>query len=289
MRRAQTLLILLMAAVSAGCGQEFSGASAFEFTRRAVAFGPRPSGSDANRKLQDYIRKQLDKLGCIVTEDSFTAQTPVGPKLMRNIIARFPGKSGRAIAITGHFDTKPMADFVGANDGGSSTGVLLEMARAISKRPRTDDILLVFLDGEEAFVNWSEADSLYGSRHLAERWRNEGLLARVRALINVDMIGDKDLGVLIESGSSTQLQRLVWQTARELGYGGHFLADGEAIDDDHMPFVRAGVNAIDLIDFDYGPGNAFWHTRQDTLDKLSASSLEVIGKVVLEVVRRLQI
>jgi glutaminyl-peptide cyclotransferase len=269
---------------------DFSGAAALEFTRKAQSFGPRPAGSSANQKLQAYIESQLKPLGCQLSFDAFTAQTPVGQVPMRNIIARFGGNSGQALAITGHFDSKPMPGrvFLGANDGGSSTGFLLELARVVSAMPRRDDIVLVWLDGEEAFGEWSDTNGTFGSRHLAEKWAREGMLPRIKALINVDMIGDKDLDILQETNSSAALRRMVWQTAAELGYGKYFLDSAAAIEDDHLPFLRKGVNALDLIDFDYGPDNAYWHNEKDTIDKIGAHSLEVVGNVLTAVLRKLQ-
>jgi glutaminyl-peptide cyclotransferase len=269
---------------------DFSGASALEFTRKAVAFGPRPPGSAANQKLQAYIESQLKPLRCQISYDAFTAPTPAGSVPMRNIIAKFPGSSGRAIVITGHFDTKPTPGmvFLGANDGGSSAGFLLELARVVDTMIHADDIYLAFFDGEEAFGEWSDTNGTYGSRHLAARWAAEGVLPRIKALINVDMIGDKDLGILQESMSSPQLTRLVWQTAHDLGYGKYFLGSAQATEDDHLPFLKRGVNALDLIDFDYGPNNAYWHTAQDTMDKLSAHSFDVVGNVLVAVLRKLQ-
>jgi Zn-dependent M28 family amino/carboxypeptidase len=270
---------------AAACGADFSGASAFKYTQAAVGFGPRPSGSAANRQLQAYIRTQLRTFKCEVIEDPFLGKTPKGDVAMTNIIAKFPGKSGHAIAITGHFDTKlfPGRKFVGANDGGSSTGLLLELARILSETQHADDIYVVFFDGEEATGEWSDTDSVYGSRHLAYKWKADGTLAKLKALINVDMIGDKSLGVLIEENSTVSLRKLVWNTASELGYKVYFLNDGEKVDDDHMPFLKLGVPSLDLIDFDYDP----WHKDSDTMDKLSPKSLEIVGAVVLASVRKI--
>ena len=268
----------------------FSGAKALEFTQRAVSFGPRPSGSGQIRKLQAYILRELNALGCKVTEDDFTASTPLGQIPMKNILAHFPGNSGKAVAITGHYDTKSMPGtyFVGANDGGSSTGLLLEMARAFAHEPRKDDVYLVWFDGEEAIAQWSDSDSLYGSRHLAERWATDATLSNIKAMINVDMIGDRDLAILEETNSSPALREMVWRIAERLGYGRHFLKNTSAIEDDHIPFLRRGVNALDLIDLDYGPGNSYWHTDKDTLDKLSAESFQVVGRVLLETLKELE-
>ena len=280
---------LAFVASSALAAADFSGASALEYTRKAVAFGPRPPGSAANRKLQAYIESQLKTLRCQLSFDAFTAQTPAGAVPMRNIIANFRGSSGRAIVITGHFDTKPMPGsvFLGANDGGSSTGFLLELARVVNSMSSLDDVTLVWFDGEEAFGDWSATNGTFGSRHLAEKWSTDGTLARIKALINVDMIGDQDLGILQETMSSQTLRRLVWQTAADLGYGKYFLNSQLATEDDHLPFLKRGVNALDLIDFNYGPDNAYWHNEKDTLDKLSAHSLQVVGSVLTAVIRKL--
>jgi Zn-dependent M28 family amino/carboxypeptidase len=271
-------------------GPEFSGASALQFTARAVGFGPRPPGSAAIQKLQAYILAQLKAAGAQIEEDAFTANTPAGRLPMRNLIARFPGKSGRAIVLTGHYDTKSMPGigFVGANDGGASTGLLLEMARVLAKTPRVDDVLLVFFDGEEAFGEWSATNGVYGSKHLAERWSREGRLARIKALINVDMIGDKDLGILDEGYSTEWLKQLIWTTARNNGYGRYFLTQGWHVEDDHVAFLNRGVPAANLIDFDYCPNNGCWHTGADTMDKLSAHSLEVVGRVLMAVIPKLE-
>jgi glutaminyl-peptide cyclotransferase len=282
--------ILLIFWTSLALAGDFSGKSAFSFTEKAVSFGPRVAGSAALDKLRSYMLVELKSCGCEVTRDTFTAQTPAGPVLMKNIIAKFPGKSGRAVAFTGHYDTKvfPGIRFVGANDAGSSTGLLLEMARVLAGKPRKDDVYLVWFDGEEAVAQWSPTDGLYGSRHLAGLWAADSTARRLKALINVDMIGDRDLKILQEASSSPVLTKLVWQTAAELGYGSQFPSAQTAIDDDHMPFVRIGVPALDLIDFDYGPGHSWWHTELDTMDKLSARSLQVVGNVLLETLRRLE-
>jgi glutaminyl-peptide cyclotransferase len=282
--------ILLIFWTSLALAGDFSGASALEFTGKAVSFGPRPPGSAAIKKLQSYLVAQLKQYGCEVTEDVFTPRTPMGPVVMKNIIAKFPGKSGRAVAFTGHYDTKlfPAFRFVGANDGGASTGFLLEMARALAGKPRKDDVYLVWFDGEEAFGEWSSTDGIYGSRHLAGKWSQDGTAKRLMALINVDMIGDKDLEIRQEMNSSAPVRRLVWQVAADLGYSAYFTNEQLNIEDDHMPFVRIGAPAIDLIDFSYGPNHSWWHTRLDTMDKVSARSLQIVGDVLVETLRRLE-
>ena len=165
---------------------------------------------------------------------------------MVNLIVHMSGLSGRGVAITGHYDTKlmPSGKFVGANDGGSSAGFLLEMARTLCKAPRRNDVYLVWFDGEEAVVEWTASDSLYGSRHLAEKWQKEGTLKRLKALINVDMIGDRDLSIVRETTSDPALVRLIWQTAAELGYTKQFGNLSGPIGDDHAPFLERGVAAV---------------------------------------------
>jgi glutaminyl-peptide cyclotransferase len=266
--------------------KSFSGAGALAFTQQAVALGPRPDGSPAIAKLRSMIKQQLAGCGCEVISDRFNGETPDGSVPMENIIAKFPGKSGRAIAVSGHYDTKRMPRFVGANDGGSSTGVLLELAAALTGRPRTDDVYVVFFDGEEAFHEWTDTDSLYGSRHLAAKWAADGTIRRLKALINVDMIGDKNLRVMWDTNSAASVRKLVWDVADSLGYSSAFPRQGSAITDDHMPFLSAGVRAVDLIDFD--SQSTFWHTPQDTVDKLDPHSLEIIGTVVMKSIEELE-
>ena len=173
-----------------------------------------------------------------------------------------------------------MTNFVGANDGGSSTGFLLELASVLQGAPHGDDIYLVFFDGEEAVREWSDTDSVYGSRHLAQRWSADGTIGKLKALINVDMIGDKNLKITWETNSAASLRSLVWDAADSLGYKAFFPREGGAVGDDHVPFLNVGVRALDLIDFE--SQNSFWHTPQDTMDKLSAESFKVVGAVVVK-------
>jgi Zn-dependent M28 family amino/carboxypeptidase len=210
---------------------------------------------------------------------------------MTNVIAEWPGRGREIVAIGGHYDTKVFEKFrfVGANDGGSSTALLIELGRVLAPRfraePPASTRWLLFFDGEEAQVEWSAADSLYGSRAMVAALRASGDLARLRALVVGDMIGDRDLVIPRESQSTPWLTEIVWATARRLGLERHFPDRSQSVEDDHAPFLDAGVAAAVLIDLDYGgpPGrNANWHTAEDTLDKLSAESLRVVGTVILE-------
>jgi glutaminyl-peptide cyclotransferase len=284
MHRSKTIGILLLYLATAASASEFSGQKAFDFTAKAVSFGPRPPDSAAIHKLQAYILAQLKTRGCAITEDSFMAKAPQGPVPMKNIICKFAGKSGKAIVLSGHYDTKTIPGFVGANDGGSSTGFLLEMAEVLGGAPRQDDIYLLFFDGEEAYGEWSDTNSLYGSRHLADQWYRDGTLRKVKALINVDMIGDKDLNLAWNSGSSLPLQTMVWTTAAKLGYAANFPHTGGVTGDDHVPFIDRGVPSLDLIDFD----DDYWHTTGDTMDKLSPKSFQILGNVVVAVLKELE-
>lgn len=281
---ARAVCLLVTAACAHAFAKDFDGRQALEFTRRIVEFGPRPPGSPAIHRLQAYLVAQVKLRHCEVAQDDFTAKTPNGDVAMKNIIARFPGRSGRAIVLTGHYDTKLLPNFTGADDGGSSAGFLLEMASVLDGAPHKDDIYLVWFDGEEAFKEWTATDSIYGSRHLAEKWTADGTLARIKALINIDMIGDKDLDILNDGNSSASLKKMIWDAADRTGYGKYFKREPSATEDDHIPFVRLGVNAADVIDLDYQP----WHTPQDTMDKLSAHSFQVVGDVIVEVLKDLE-
>lgn len=273
----------------------FSGAAALAETKEAVSFGERPSGSEAMVRLRAWIVSQLTPLGGQLSQDSFTAQTPSGPVPMVNLILKFPGTSGKAVAVTGHYDTKriPMVHFVGANDGGSSTGFLIEFARVAAHMKHADDIYIVLLDGEEDVVSWTDTDSCYGSRHLAAKWAAEGVLSRTKALINVDMIGDKQLEISDDANSSQSLRATMWQVAEKLGDSKYFRHEPSGVDDDHVPFIKSGVNAIDIIGL-VGPPSAqavfgaYWHTADDTVDKLSAHSFQVVGDVVVALVIELE-
>jgi len=279
--------ILLLAPLAAHAQPHFNGAKAYEYASQFTAIGPRWPTGPGHLKAEAFLRAQFkhDQL----EEDAFTATTPIGPVPMRNFIVRFPGKKDGVIVLATHYETNyPLRtiNFVGANDGASTTGLLLAIADQL--RGHTLDgysVWLVFDDGEEAFTVWSDSDSTYGTKHLAAKWGRDGTLGRIKAFMVADMIGNKDLNIQHESRSAGWLVDLVAKAAKKYGYERYFFKKTEQIEDDHLPFVQRGVPAIDIIDIDYGPNNAYHHTALDTLDKISAKSLTIDGDVFLETIR----
>jgi glutaminyl-peptide cyclotransferase len=282
-----TVVIALVAvhhAARAGLGRTgegFDGARALKDLVQLVALGPRPPGSPALERAREYITAQLGTVGAEVQRDRFIASTPVGPIPMVNIVGVLSGISSNVVIVAGHYDTarlKGMA-FVGANDGGSSAAELLELARVLSRHSHVLTYWLVFFDGEEAFERWSQTDSLYGSRRLAEELATNGRLAEVRALILVDMVAGRQLHILEESNSTRWLREIVLKKARQLGYARSFDGGRFPVEDDHVPFVEKGVATVDIIDLT--PFKTYHHTAQDTVDKCRAQSLAIVGRVVL--------
>lgn len=267
--------------------QHIDSKRAMQYVREIVAFGRRAPGSPGMAKQQALIRAKLK--GDSVEEDTFTATTPAGKFQMTNFIDKFPGTTNDLIVISGHYDTLySQKDFVGANDGGSSAALLLELADQLRGKKRSGPaVWLVWFDGEEAFNKWTDTDSTYGSRHLAAKWQQDGTNKRIKAFLLVDMIGDADLNIDHDANSTAWLSDLVYQAATNLSHKSYFYGRNTAIDDDHIPFLHAGVPCVDIIDLDYGYNNVYWHTAQDTVDKLSANSFQVVGDVVLETVRLL--
>jgi Zn-dependent M28 family amino/carboxypeptidase len=283
----RVLMGLLLATIAvADAAPRFDGDAAWRHLEQLVAFGPRPSGSDTLVRARGYIVDQLTKAGLRVRVSPFEARTPVGPVKMSNIVAMIPGKRADVILLGGHYDTKLFADsrFVGANDGGSSAALLIELARQLARTRPAFSYWIVFFDGEEARVTWSPTDSLYGSRYLVGELRSTGELKRLRSVIVVDMIGDRRLGIRRESHSTPWLTEIIWATARRLGHGAHFLSDELAVEDDHLPFLQAGVPSALIIDLDYPP----WHTPDDTMRRVSRRSLRVVGEVVLNALPQLE-
>ncbi len=245
-----------------------------------MAFGPRPAGSAALAECRRYLIAELKAAGIEAQEQAFEAQTPVGRLRMVNIVGTIAGARPDRIAIASHYDTKLFKQFrfVGASDGASSTAALLELARVLKGRRNEFTIELLFLDGEEAVVEWREPDHTYGSRHYVQAARKAGTLAGLKALILLDMIGDRSLTVRRDTNSTPWLNDVIWASAAKLGHRATFLDDVTTVEDDHIPFLRAGVPSIDIIDLDYSA----WHTAQDDLDHVSARSLQIVGDVVLD-------
>ena len=276
----------------------FDGARAYDYTAKLVGFGPRPPASDAIHRTQDYLRTQLQSFGCQVEEDDFHAQTPIGEVVMKNLVAKAPGTGQGIILLLTHYDTlrnqspklkttAASSDFVGAVDAGSSTGLMLELAQLLcAKKDHSNSVWMAFVDGEEAFVDWdSNNDNTYGSRQLAAKMAASGELKRVKAVLLADMVGPYKLRIKKDQNSAPWLTELVWKNALKLGYKDYFVSAETAVSDDHLSFTRRGVPSIDIIDLDDYP---YWHTTEDTIDKVSPKSLAIVGHVFLETINDLQ-
>lgn len=273
------------------------GGRAMQYLKEIVAFGPRPIGSSNHKKVEDFIVSHLK--GDTVENDIFTADTPEGKLPAHNIIAKFPGTKDGVIVVASHYDTNyPLRNtsFIGANDGGSSSALLLEFANQLRGKPRDGySVWLVWDDAEEAIKPDGsgglpqempfEKDSLYGITHLAEKWEADGTLKKIKAFLLADMVGDADLNIERDTDSTPWLEDVIYEAATRLGFQSHFFARTLPVDDDHIPFVKRGVASADFIDFNYGYHDVFWHTTQDTVDKLSPKSLEIVGATMLETIR----
>lgn len=266
-----------------------------DHVRKQLEFGPRIPGSAELEKTREYIVNALKSAALPVVTDDFVAATPLGEKKMVNITAEISGESKDVIIIASHYETKYFKDihFVGANDPGASVGTLLELARVLAGSEQKPKLTywLVFFDGEESFCEgWSDCgtpeapDNTYGSRHYVLQLRAKNELGRVRALILLDMMGHKKLELGRDTMSTKWLQDIIWQKARELGYGSNFVDRSEGVGgDDHEPFLRAGIDSVDLIQFD-----PYWHKPTDTLDKISPQSMKIVGDVVLASLPRIE-
>ena len=267
----------------------FDGARAYKHVEQLVAIGPHSAGSEGIQRAQEYIVGQLKSFGCPVEEENFHApSTPVGDVAMKNIVVKIPSANPNIIIFSSHYDTKRIANFVGADDAGSSTGVLLELARLLCARKNAETIWLAFFDGEEDFnVTWNNRDDTYGSRELAASLALSGDLKRVKSMILVDMVGPTNPIYRRESNSTPWLTELIWSTAARLGYGKVFINDSNAIQDDHIAFLQRKVPSADIIDFE----NAvleYWHTPGDTLDKIDPRTLAITGHVLIETLPELE-
>jgi hypothetical protein len=269
----------------------FDAERAMQYAKDIVQFGPRPLGSANHKKVEDYISAHLK--GDQVEDDTFTADTNIGKFPVHNIVAKFPGKKDGIILMASHYDTNyPLrkTSYIGANDGASSSALLLEIANQLLGKEREGySVWLIWDDAEEAMKPDTEvdfmSDSLYGITHLAEKWQADGTLKKVKAFMLADMIGDADLNIDRDGNSTPWLQSVVYEAATRLGYQSHFFGRTLPMEDDHLPFLKRGVPCVDLIDFNYGYNNVFWHTPQDTIDKLSPQSLKIVGRTMLESVR----
>jgi glutaminyl-peptide cyclotransferase len=275
-----------VAALAQGAPQKFDSNRAWEHLRQMVAIGPRPSGSPAIEQTRKYIKEQLAAAGVAVVDQAWDADTPNGKVHMVNLIATIPGASKQRVLVTGHYDTKLFREFrfVGASDGASSAAFLLELARVLKARKNARTFELVFLDGEEAVCKgWDDCsrpgapDNTYGSRHYVEVAKRDGALATIKANILVDMIADRNLRLKRESYSTPWLTDIIWNTAKQHQLDTYFVPQTTQIEDDHLAFLAGGVPSADIIDLEYEP----WHTASDTLDAVSARSLQIVGDVVL--------
>ena len=275
----------------------FDGAKALAYTRSFVTeTGPRFNGSPGLSKAQAFLKTYFAKDQ--LQEDTFTSSTPAGPQLMHNFIVRFPGKKDGVVVLATHYETNYWLrdiPFVGANDGGATTGLLMQIANDLRAHPPEGmGVWLVFFDGEESVgPQWTDADSLYGSRHLAAKWQADGTLARVKAFLLTDMIGDRDLDIQRDTNSTPALVDTVKKAAELTGNSAYFFKQANTVSDDHLPFVQRGVPCADIIDIEYGPASdptgpgTYHHTAKDTLDKISAKSLTISGSTVLGTIKLL--
>jgi glutaminyl-peptide cyclotransferase len=273
-----------------GPAPAFDSARALQYVKEIVAFGPRPIGSENHKKVEDYIHAHLK--GDVVEDDNFTIDSTEGKFPVRNIIAKYPGTRDGVIVIASHYDTNwPLRNtpYVGANDGGSSSALLLEIANQLRGKTRDGySVWLLWDDAEESMrLPWFDPETLYGVRHLAQKWQDDGTIKKIKGFLLEDMIGDADLNIDHDRNSTPWLEDVVYQAAKRLGYQSHFFGRDNLVGDDHIPFVERGVPSADLIDFEYGYGNVFWHTPQDTVDKLSPKSLQIVGQVTLETLEML--
>ena len=258
----------------------FESGRAWEHLRQLVAIGPRPSGSPAIEQTRKYIKDQLAAMGLTALEQAWDDETPIDKVHMVNLSIVIPGARKERIVFAGHYDTKLFRQFrfVGASDGASSAAFLLELARILKARKSPFTIELLFLDGEEARLpDWQGTDNTYGSRHYVEMAKRDGSLAAIKALILVDMIGDRDLDIRRDENSTPWLTDAIWAAAKHQDLDDSFLAESTRIEDDHLPFLAAGVPSVDVIDLDYDA----WHTAKDNLDAVSARSLQIVGDAIV--------
>jgi Zn-dependent M28 family amino/carboxypeptidase len=277
---------------------KFSGQAAYELTKQFLTAAPhRWVGSPDHAKAEEFIKSHFaaEAAKGNFETDSFTASTPVGMLPMKNFIVKYPGRKDGAIVVASHYETNyPLRDinFVGANDGGATTALLIELGNYLRAHPPEGySVWLLFDDGEEAIQQWSTRDSLYGTRHLAAKWSQDGTIQKIKAFLLADMIGDKDLNIDRDANSTPWLLDLLATAAKNTGHSAYVFKQETAAEDDHLPFKQRGVPVLDMIDFHYGPPTteqpegAYHHTAQDSLDKVSAHSLQVSGDLLVEMIQ----
>jgi glutaminyl-peptide cyclotransferase len=270
---------------------------AYLYTAQVADFGERWPGSPGHKKTEDLVRQVLQKDGAQIETDDFTATTPRGAIKVHNIVGKFNiGSDPKQdiFVLAGHYDTLFKSGFIGANDGASSTAILLAFADSLAHRKLRMQIWLIWTDLEEAIRSFVGDDGLYGSRHLAQKLAANGTVSRIRGLFLLDMIGYKDLAVARETGSSAWLQNFIAKAANQLGNTRYFFQYETNIIDDHVSFIQVGVPAVDVVDARFGRMGVrfdamgeFHHSNADTLDKVSQHSLEVVGRTVLPAVELL--
>jgi len=275
---------------------EFDGQSCYAEAASFVSLGPRIAGSTGAETAACYLASRLRSVAGtngFVEVVEFVDATPQGDKTFRNVLLTVPGRRDRLIIVASHYDTAIQGgpEFIGANDSGSSTAVLLALAALLPSAPQPpDSLMLAFLDGEECLQQYGPNDGLHGSRRLVRDLQQKHPRANLRAFILLDMVGDRDLTITIPRNSTPHLVALALNAAHEEGARLHFSLSKFSITDDHVPFLEAGIPALDLIDFEYGstPGqNDYWHTPEDTLNKLSPKSLEIVGRVLIRMLNAL--
>lgn len=303
---AATLAAMLAAAatlaLAAGCARppatrawQVDGARAWAETSAFLAPGPRPAGTPAAAAAAARLQRRLGELGLKATLDEWPADTPNGALTCRNVQAVIPGRGRDFIVIGSHYDSKRLdgcPGFVGANDSGSSSGLLLELARILHQvRPAWcgPELRLVWFDGEESIGPMSATNGLHGSRRLVSQLARAGELGHCRAMFLLDMVGDRELTLTIPPDCDPKLTASLFAVAERQGVR-HQVGtySGGSLWDDHTPFAERGVPTLNLIDFSYGPNNSYWHSDQDTLDKLSGASLATAGNLLLGVLATLE-
>ncbi|MDD4017550.1 MAG: M28 family metallopeptidase [Kiritimatiellae bacterium] len=307
--KASILSIVLAAALLSGCGDKpaagagaarqpaltftaTQGTNAFDLVAALVAeHTPRDAGTPGAESAARWITGRLKERGLAARIDTFTDPTPRGPKQFHNVLAEIPGEGDEWVILMSHFDTMSGigGGFQGANDSGSSTGLLIELAAALQATgPHRHNILCAFMDGEECMVAYGARDGFHGSKHLARQQKQTG--AKISAVILMDMVGDRDLKLTVPRNSTGALRLLALEAAEATGDRSKIgLFDG-LIYDDHQAFLELGYPAVNLIDFEFGsrPGrNDYWHTPEDTFDKICVDSLLVTGRIVMEMLNRL--